>query len=213
MENLNFTAIDFETATGYRHSACAVGIVNVKNGKIASEYYSLIQPPENQYWSQNIAIHGISPRDTKQTGLFPEIYKEIKKHIQGKVIIAHNESFDRSVLKKTMEYYRLDYSELNLPEKWECTCKIYRDKGFSPASLDACCRRMKVELKHHEALSDARGCAKLYLLHHGGSKKTENKAATLSKTKTVNPIIMAAKPKTTIAKPRTVKVKPKEKKT
>ncbi len=165
MDKLDFTAIDFETATAYRNSACAVGIVRVKNGKIADTYYSLIQPPENLYWPQNIAIHKITQYDTKNALIFPKIYDEIKQHLQGRVVVAHNESFDRSVLKKTMDYYKLNYSELNLSEKWECTLKIYKAKGFSPASLDVCCRKMKIELKHHEALSDARGCAKLYLLH------------------------------------------------
>ena len=47
--NLSFTAIDFETATGYMESACAVGIVTVTDGVISDEYYSLIQPPENEY--------------------------------------------------------------------------------------------------------------------------------------------------------------------
>ena len=41
--NLSFAAIDFETATGYMESACAVGIVTVTDGEITDEYYSLIQ--------------------------------------------------------------------------------------------------------------------------------------------------------------------------
>lgn len=32
--NLSFAAIDFETATGYMESACAVGIVTVTDGEI-----------------------------------------------------------------------------------------------------------------------------------------------------------------------------------
>ena len=50
--NLSFAAIDFETATGYMESACAVGIVTVTDGEITDEYYSLIQPPENLSRSQ-----------------------------------------------------------------------------------------------------------------------------------------------------------------
>ena len=59
--------------------------------------------------------------------------------------------------------YGLDYDELSLPERWECTCRIYRSLGYKPVNLSACCEREGIELKHHEALSDARGCAKLYL--------------------------------------------------
>ncbi len=160
---MNFTAIDFETATGKRYSACAIGIISVKNGKVIDEYTSLIQPPDNEYSYFNTQVHGITENDTANIGFFPEIYSEIKKRLTGKTIVAHNESFDRSVLQKTMEYYNLDYSELNISNPWKCTLKIYRAKGYKPASLDACCKKQGIKLNHHEALSDARGCAMLYI--------------------------------------------------
>lgn len=161
---MNFTAIDFETATGKRSSACAVGIVTVVNGEITEEYYTLIQPPNNEYFGMNIGVHGIRPADTANSPTFDEIYPEIEKRMRGQVIVAHNEVFDRSVLKRTMEHYDLDYPELGLPERWECTMKIYKAKGFVPYKLNACCDRLGIPLQHHEALSDAIGCAKLYLL-------------------------------------------------
>lgn len=161
--NLSFAAIDFETATGYMESACAVGIVTVTDGEITDEYYSLIQPPENEYWRANMLVHGITPGMTESLPGFHAIYPEVKKRLQGNVVVAHNEQFDRNVLKNTMRMYGLDYDELSLPERWECTCRIYRSLGYKPVNLSACCEREGIELKHHEALSDARGCAKLYL--------------------------------------------------
>jgi len=111
---MNFTAIDFETAKGNRNSACAVAIITVENGKITEEYNVLIQPPDNDYFWKNIEIHGISPEDTANEPNFKELYPEIKKRLQGKTLVAHNESFDRSVLQKTMAHYGLNYSELNI---------------------------------------------------------------------------------------------------
>ena len=161
---MNFVAIDFETATAYRNSTCAVGIVTVENGKIVDEYSSLIQPPDNKYSWHNTNVHGIRSKDTKNRPQFSEIYLTIKKLLANKTVVAHNESFDRSVLKNTMDLYGLNYSELNLADKWECSLKIYRTKGFNPANLAACCSEMSIKLNHHEALSDARACAKLYLM-------------------------------------------------
>ena len=62
-----------------------------------------------------------------------------------------------------MELYNLDYSELNISDKWECTMQICRciDK-YPSGGLADCCRVDNIELKHHEALSDARACAILY---------------------------------------------------
>lgn len=160
---MNFTAIDFETATGKRSSACAVGIVVVENGEIVEEFYSLIQPPNNEYFGMNIGVHGIRPSDTINAPTFAELYPEIRKRLQGCKLVAHNEVFDRSVLKRSMEHYDLDYAELELADRWECTMKMYKAKGFVPYKLNCCCERLGITLNHHEALSDAIGCAHLYM--------------------------------------------------
>jgi len=156
-----FTAIDFETAMN--HHICSVGIVTMEQGIITDKYHTLIQPPDNQYNWHNIQVHGITQQDTANEPYFNAVYPEIKKRIAGKTVVAHNESFDRNVLIKTMIDYRLDYEELDLAYRWECTMKIYRAKGYR-AKLNICCERHGIELKHHDALSDALGCAKLYLI-------------------------------------------------
>jgi len=158
---MTFTAIDFETAQA--HHICAVGIVTVEDGEIVDEYYSLIKPPNNSYSWHTIQVHGIYPEDTENSPSFVELYPEIKKRLKGRIVVAHNEPFDRNVLKKSMNDNGISYSDLNIAERWEDTVKIYRAKGFKPANLAACCQRMNIELNHHEALSDARACAELYL--------------------------------------------------
>lgn len=158
---MTFTAIDFETATGYH--PCSVGIVTVENGVIVDEYVSLIKPPKNEYSPYTIAVHGIYPKDTIHAKPFNQVFPEIKKRIQNRIVVAHNESFDRNVLAKSMAFYGLDYDELNIGSRWECTVKIYKSKGLKPTKLSDCCREMNIDLNHHEALSDARACAKLYL--------------------------------------------------
>lgn len=159
---MNFTAIDFETATAFH--PCSVGIVTVENGIIVDEFVTLIKPPNNLYSPFTIQVHGIYPRDTMNAKSFAQVFPEIKKRLENRVVVAHNESFDRNVLAKSMALHGLDYADLNLASRWECTVKIYKAKGFSPAKLSDCCRKMNIQLNHHEALSDARACAKLYLL-------------------------------------------------
>ena len=161
---MTFTAIDFETATGSPESACAVGIVTVNDGQITEEFYTLIQPPNNEYWYRNVMVHGIKPIETLYEKTFDSHFLEIQKRLFGRQIVAHNEAFDRRVLKSTMRYYGLYYDELEIADMWECTCKIYRKKGYKPATLSHCASVNKISLQHHEALSDARACAKLYLL-------------------------------------------------
>ena len=161
---MNFVAIDFETATYHRSSACAVGIVTVTDGIITDEYYTLIQPPENDYNWRNIRVHKIQPEETQGLPTFVDLFPEMIKRLDNHIIVAHNEAFDRKVMRESMGYYGLDYRDFNMGRRWECTCKIYRAKGYKPAKLSACCARQGIPLNHHHALSDAIGCAKLYLM-------------------------------------------------
>ncbi len=159
---MNFVAIDFETAIG--HHICSVGLVEVIEGKIVDLYHTLIQPPRNQYNWHNIQVHGISEFHTRNAPTFDKVFPELQKRLQNKLVVAHNETFDRTVLQKTMADYQLNYDALFLPTRWECTYKIYKQLGYKPAKLDACCARHHIELKHHDALSDAKACAELYLI-------------------------------------------------
>lgn len=160
---MNFVAIDFETATGQRHTACSVGLVMVKNGIIAHEYHQLIKPPDNKYHYYNTKVHGLTWKDTKDAPTFKQIYPQLKRRLQDNIIIAHNEKFDRSVLKATMEFYGLKYEELNLAKKWICTVEMTKKLGYKSSKLNECCKKHGIQLDHHEALSDARACAKLFL--------------------------------------------------
>ncbi len=161
---MNFVAIDFETAVGH-NSICAVGIITVAGGEIVEEYHQLIQPPDNRYTHWTTDVHGMTSATTANSPRFSEVYSEIKKRISGKTIVAHNESFDRPALQKTMSLHGLDYSELELSGRWECTKKLYQKLGFKPCDLSTLSQQHNIELNHHEALSDARACAKLYLIH------------------------------------------------
>jgi DNA polymerase-3 subunit epsilon len=163
----SFTAIDFETAI--RHHICSVGIVTVENGETIDEFHALIKPPNNIYNWHNIQVHGITEKDTLNMPFFNDVFPEIKERISGKTLVAHNESFDRNVLFKTMQDYGIPYAELNIANQWECTLKIYKSKGYKPARLNACCTIHNIELKHHDALSDARACARLFLIAQNGS--------------------------------------------
>jgi DNA polymerase-3 subunit epsilon len=149
-----FTAIDFETAQGYRWSICQVGLVRVENGIITHEIDLLVQPPDNYYWQRFTEIHGISARETINAPTFDQIWHKIAPFIENQNVIAHNGfGFDFPVLSKTLEYYEMPTPDYN---KF-CTYKIYK------SNLANLCQEHNIPLNHHDALSDARTCAELYL--------------------------------------------------
>lgn len=150
---MNFTAIDFETATGYRNSICQVGIVRIEDNKIASEQSYLVKPPNNFYWYSHINIHGIDSKKTERAPRFDAVWHIIKPLIENELVVAHNIGFDLSCLKSTLELYELEIPNFDK----DCTLKLYK-KG-----LKKICEELGIQLNHHDALSDARACGQLYL--------------------------------------------------
>ncbi|MDI9366045.1 MAG: exonuclease domain-containing protein [Flavobacterium sp.] len=71
-------------------------------------------------------------------------------------VVAHNGfAFDFHCLKQTLDYY-----EISTPEfTGHCTYRIFGD------NLASLCNKYKINLNHHDALSDARACAQLFNLH------------------------------------------------
>jgi DNA polymerase-3 subunit epsilon len=77
----DFIAIDFETANQQPSSVCSVGVVMVRNGKVADSFYSLIQPEPNyyNYWCQR--VHGLSQCDTDDAPVFSKVWEELEERI------------------------------------------------------------------------------------------------------------------------------------
>lgn len=159
---MEFIAFDFETAT-YSQMACQLGLVRVVDNQIIEEKSWYIQPPSNKYDEGCVRVHGITPCETLKAPCFSDIWiREIKPYFQNKNIVAHNISFDISVLKKNLAFYNLSYPDI-LSEK--CTYKITNEKLhdlYNYMNIDAS--------QHHNALSDAKMCAMIYIKHLNGEK-------------------------------------------
>lgn len=154
----DFTAIDFETAQGYRWSICQVGLVRVENGIITDELNLLVRPPDNYYWGKFINIHGITPKMTAHAPTFAEVWHQVQPFIENQAVVAHNGiNFDFPVLSATLQYYGLSTPKY---EK-HCTYRIYR------SGLAALCNSYNIPLHHHDALSDAKACAELFKMYLG----------------------------------------------
>ena len=71
-------------------------------------------------------------------------------------MVAHNGfAFDFHCMKQTLEYYKIPNPEFT----GHCTYRIFGD------NLASLCNQYKINLNHHDALSDAKACAELFLIH------------------------------------------------
>ena len=161
-EKINFVALDLETATSVRSSICQIGITEVVNGNPQTSKSWLVQPEGNIYDSMNIWIHGITPEDTKNSPSFPEVWKEVLPYLQGKIVVAHNTSFDMYSLRDAFDKYCMEYPSFD----YFCSLRIarYIIKGCYSYSLDVVLNHLGIVFEHHhKADCDSLGCAILLL--------------------------------------------------
>ncbi|MEO1618917.1 MAG: exonuclease domain-containing protein [Planctomycetota bacterium] len=157
----NFTAIDFETANRRRDSACQLGAVVVEAGKIVREQVWMIRPDPFFFSPGNIRVHGIQPKDVENENDFAGCWQSIRQFLGDGCLIAHNASFDLGVLLGCLQRHQIPIPDL----QFSCTRLIAKQTwpqrprfGLKPLST-----WLGVEFRHHDALEDARACAKILL--------------------------------------------------
>lgn len=156
---MHYYAIDFETANEKRNSACALGIVEIDNHKLINKWDYLINP-EDEFNPFYTLLHGIKSEDIIDKPTFADIWPEINSILEGNLVVAHNASFDMSVLRNTLDKYKIPYPNIDY------TCTRILSKKTWPSlinyKLNTICSHLEIEFKHHEAYEDALACAKIF---------------------------------------------------
>ena len=155
----DFVAIDFETADYQRDSACSVAMVHVSGDEIVDRVHRLIRPPRSDF--KNSHIHGIHWWQVRDQPTFLDVWTELAPFAaKGSYLAAHNSTFDRSVLKACCQAYNLSIPEI----PFLCTCSLSKKTlGLDCNKLDVVCGHLNIELKHHDAMSDAEAAARIVL--------------------------------------------------
>jgi DNA polymerase III, epsilon subunit and related 3''-5'' exonucleases len=159
---MDFIAIDFETATSKRHSPCEIGLTFVENDEIMDTKTWLIRPPSYPYFNEyNIRIHRITPDDVKDAPIFADLWDDLSHLLAGRFLVAHNASFDLSVLRRTLEHYTIPFPDLT----YGCTLAFAKKvwSGLPDYGLEALCKHHHIPLKPHRAGPDSKATAELAL--------------------------------------------------
>ncbi|WP_249870613.1 3'-5' exonuclease [Oceanobacillus saliphilus] len=157
---MNFVSIDFETANEKRHSPCAVGLVVANENQIIDEFYSLINPLTD-FRSFNTYIHGITEEDVEDAPTFAELWPTLHTYLADHLVVAHNASFDMSVIRNTLDYFKLPYPSMD----YLCTVKIAQQiwPELDNHKLNTLALHHEIDFEHHHALEDARVAAKVFM--------------------------------------------------
>ncbi len=160
---VDFTAIDFETANSNAASACSVGLVRVRAGKVVDRAQWLIQPPAEHATFQpfNIKIHGITPEMVSGAPGWAEQLDTLREFIGDDIAVAHNAGFDMGVIKSACAHTVMPTPKL----RYLCSVLVSRKTYDIPSHrLPLAAEAAGFgEFAHHEALADAEACAAIMI--------------------------------------------------
>lgn len=171
LHKLDFEFIFFDTeTTGLNnanranvadgHRVITLGMVPYRNGKLYDNPEDCLDMkfnPEMAIDPESSKIHGIYDEDLVGAPLFRDCIPEIVRKIRGKVLIAHNASFDVTFINQ-------EFSLAGLPFKLEDICFICDTYDLARATLgggrlnlDALSKRyhVNIEREFHGALLDS----------------------------------------------------------
>jgi DNA polymerase-3 subunit epsilon len=154
-----FVAIDFETADYGADSACSIGMVRVEEWQVTARISRLIRPPRQ--WIQFAWLHGITWERVCNEPAFDAVWPELLHILEGaEFLVAHNAGFDRNVLRACCTA-----ANMAMPlQAFVCSMIEARQRwGIYPTKLPIVCQRLGIDLKHHDALSDAEAAARIII--------------------------------------------------
>ena len=176
---MDFVAIDFETANQHRSSPCAVAIVVVKDGELADQQAWLIRPKEPYFNPFNVRIHGITEEDVANKPEFGDLWDTLRAFLIDRIVLAHNASFDMSVLRSTLAAYGIPFPKMT----YSCTRIIAQKSwpGLLSYGLQPVAMKLGIEFQHHKVQDDAIACAKvaIHACERAGVKSIETLATQL----------------------------------
>ena len=86
---MRYIVFDVETPNRYNNRMSAIGISVIEDGRIADEFFSLVDPEQPFDWF-NTKLTGISAESVSGAPAFPALWERIEPLMSSGVLVAHN---------------------------------------------------------------------------------------------------------------------------
>ena len=158
---MEFLTIDFEVASRYEYSPCSVAIYKFTEDSCTKVYSTLINSGDVFFDPQLVKLHGITEDMVKNAPSIYNVLNDICKIIKDKFIFAHNATYDILKIIKGCNEYNIDIPNFKYADSLMIAKRSW--KGLINYKLDTISESLNIELKHHNADSDAIACGKIVL--------------------------------------------------
>lgn len=153
MKNLNFVALDFETANSNYVSICQIGIVVFKNGEIVEKVSQLIDP-KTYFAPEYIGKHGISESDVQGKPTFKQFFETLNSYLQDQ-IVAHHQPFEFVAYHQACEYYELNPVACSWLDVGKVVRRLWAGFQYKGYGLENIAGHLGIIYEPHDACEDA----------------------------------------------------------
>jgi len=157
----------FDPAEGHR--LVELGCVELENHLPTGRTFHAHLNPQRDVPADAARIHGLTTEFLKDKPLFTEKVGEFLDFISDSTLVIHNAEFDVNFLNHELK--AAGFPKLSMSRVIDTLPMARQKYPGQPASLDALCRRFKIDLearKYHGALLDSQLLAEVYLELMGG---------------------------------------------
>lgn len=157
---MKYAVVDVET-TGATGRVIEIGIVQVRNRRIGRKFRTLLCP-DRPVPHRILRMTGIDPEELRRAPRFDEVAPIVRRHLDGRVFVAHNASFD-------LRFLRAEFGRIGETFDPEVLCTRFAMRRTFPHlgryDLDTLARIFGLRIeRRHRALDDAVAAAELLLL-------------------------------------------------
>jgi len=154
------------------HRLIEIGCLEMINRRMTKNYFHYYLNPKRTIDADAIKVHGLDEKFLADKPIFSEIAENLFQYLVGAELIIHNAPFDLSFLNAEFSRFQTGYSPITKHCAITDTLVMARRKHPGQQNtLDALCRRYRIDNKHrelHGALKDAELLAQVYLRMTGG---------------------------------------------
>ena len=145
------------------HRIVEIGCIELDNLIPTNNKFHCYLNPERKVSEKAFEVHGYSDEFLAKQKKFGDIAEEFLNFIDGKRLIIHNSEFDLAHLNNELNLFM----KSNIKNEIIDTLDLARNKfPGSPASLDALCKRFRIDNSkriQHTAIIDCELLAKVYV--------------------------------------------------
>ena len=145
------------------HRIVEIGCIELENLIPTKNQFHCYLNPERKVSEKALEVHGYTDEFLSTQNKFSQIGDQFLEFIKNKRLIIHNAEFDLAHLNNELKLFGKDKLQNEIVD----TLLLARDKyPGSPASLDALCKRYRIDNSkrtQHTALIDCDLLAKVYI--------------------------------------------------